>query len=324
MWKPSTQRFKLRLFSETAVRRQKLLKGRWKPSLGAHFFVRERGYCREIHASPIRDRQVHKTLTHEFLIPAFKPSMIYNNGASQKGKGLHFHFRLLAEQLRRYYRLHGRDGGVLLMDYSKFFPSVPHRTLYDRHERYLLDPPLRVLADDIIAFVPGGKGMYMGVELSQIEMVSLPSPIDNWAQCQMQADIAHYMDDYELVADMKTLKRVKEGFIQRSLDMGLKINPKKCQIVPLTKPFKFCKAKFYLTETGKVVIHGNRDSLSRARRKLRKFKTMVATGQISPDVPAQFVIAMHGYYSNYSDHGRCLMIDRMYHSLFVEPAQAAA
>lgn len=210
------------------------------------------------------------------------------------------------------------------MDYSKFFPSVPHKTLYERHERYLKDPALRLLADDIVHFVPGGQGMYMGVELSQIEMVSLPSPIDNWAQCQMQADIAHYMDDYELVADLDKLRRVKEGFIERSLNMGLKINPKKCQIVTLDKPFKFCKAKFYLTETGKVVIHGNRASMTRARRKLRKFQTMLDKGQITPDVPAQFVIAMHGYYSNYNDHGRDIMIDQMYHSMFVEPAKAAA
>ena len=49
------------------------------------------------------------------------------------------------------------------------------------------------------------------------------------------------------------------------------VNKKKCKIIPLTKPFRFCKAKFTLTETGKIKVNGNRDGVKRARRKLKLF-----------------------------------------------------
>lgn len=38
--------------------------------------------------------------------------------------------------------------------------------------------------------------------------------------------------------------------------MGLQVNRNKCHIVPLDKPFRFCKCKFYLTETGHVITTG--------------------------------------------------------------------
>lgn len=320
IWKQSVQNFKGSLFSMTAVRRHQLLEGRWKQGKGARFMVRERGYAREINASLIKDRQVHKTLVHEALIPLYRPSVIKDNGASQKGKGLHFHFKELEDQLRWHYQRFGRQGGVLLLDYSKFFPSVPHKGLYERHERYIPDTHIRKLSDDIIGFVPGGKGMHMGVELSQIEMVSYPSSIDHWLKCQLSLhSAAHYMDDYIIVhEDIEKLKEIRDEFIRRSEAIGLKVHPKKCQIIPLTKPFKFCKAKFQLTETGKVIVHGNRASLTRARRKLRKFKKFYEEGKITLDVPKQFVTSMEGYWGNFDDHGRVLEIRRMYHSLFEE------
>ena len=101
--------------------------------------------------------------------------MIYDNGASQKGKGLHFHYKRLKEHLRWHCRRYGRTGAMFLMDFHHFFPEAPHALIYERHRELILDPNLRALADLVVAAVPGGVGMPLGVEPSQQEMVALPS-----------------------------------------------------------------------------------------------------------------------------------------------------
>lgn len=96
-WKQSVQNFRLHLFSGTARRRRAVISGRWKPGKCVHFTLRERGKVRPIDAPHIVDRQVHKVLCNEVLIPLYKPGMIYDNGASQRMKGLHWAYRRLSD-----------------------------------------------------------------------------------------------------------------------------------------------------------------------------------------------------------------------------------
>lgn len=198
-WKQSVQNFEAHLFSGTARRRREVLTGQWKPKKCAHFTLCERGKVRPIDAPYITDRQIHKTETNEVLIPLYGPSMIYDNGASQKGKGLHWQFHRLKQHLVWHYRRYGREGAVLLLDLKGFFPNAPHAAIYERHQRMICNPDLRWVADSIVQNSPcpvPGKGMPLGVEPSQQEMVSLPSAVDNWVKCQMGVHCAgHYMDD---------------------------------------------------------------------------------------------------------------------------------
>ena len=89
-----------------------------------------------------------------------------------------------------------------------------------------------------------------------------------------------------------------------------------CKIIPLTKPFKFCKAKFRLLETGKVIVNGCRDGVKRARRKLKLFKSQVAAGRRAMEDVKQFMTCQLAYYKNYNDHGRVLRLSRLCYALF--------
>ena len=126
--------------------------------------------------------------------------MIYDNGASQKGKGLHWQFKRIKQQLGWHYRRYGREGAVLLLDLKGFFPNASHALLYQRHRELILNPDLQRIADTVIQYSPcptPGRGMPLGVEPSQQEMVALPSKIDQWIKCQAHVHCAgHYMDDY--------------------------------------------------------------------------------------------------------------------------------
>ncbi len=317
-WKQSVQNFERHLLSGTAHRRGMILSGIWKPGKYVSFTLTERGKTRPIDAPHIKDRQVHKTLTKNVLAPLYGPGMIYDNGASQKDKGLHFHYRRLAEQLRWHYRRHGRAGAVFLMDFHNFFPSAPHDLIYERHKRLILNQEIREIADAIVASVPNAAGMPLGVEPSQQEMVALPSALDNYIKCQLGIHGAgHYMDDYYIILESRErAERVAEDVIRRAEAMGLTVNRSKCKIINLDKPFRFCKAKFQLTETGVVIIHGCRDGMKRARRKLKAFQPMVGAGEMSVKQVAEWMQSQIAYYDNFNDHGRVLRLRRLFYAIY--------
>jgi hypothetical protein len=320
-WKQSVQNFEGHLFSGTATRRRTVLEQTWKPKSCSHFTLRERGKIRPIDAPHITDRQIHKTLCNEVLIPLYSPSMIYDNGASQKGKGLHWQFKRIKQQLHWHYRRYGREGAVLLLDLKGFFPNAPHALLYQRHQELILNPNLRALADTVIQNSPcptPGRGLPLGVEPSQQEMVALPSAIDNWIKCQAGVHcFGHYMDDYYLIfPDVEALKKLGHEVVRRFEALGIRVNKRKCKIIPLTKPFRFCKARFTLTETGKIKVNGNRDGVKRARRKLKLFHREFLEGKRLLSEVEQFMECQTAYYRNFNDHGRLLRLRRLYHAIF--------
>lgn len=319
-WKASTQNFELHLFSGTAKRRREVLTGKWKPGKTVSFPLCERGKFRIIDAPHITDRQIHKVLTKEVLAPLYCPGMIYDNGASQKGKGLHFHYKRLKKHLRWHCRRYGRTGAMFLMDFHHFFPEAPHALIYERHRELILDPNLRALADLVVAAVPGGVGMPLGVEPSQQEMVALPSFLDNWMKCQLSIHgMSHYMDDYDAVLESRErAERVKAEAIRRAEAKGLQVNRNKCHVIDLDKPFRFCKAKFQILPSGRIITHGCRDGMKRARRKMRYFRQQVDTGEKTMEQVAEWLEGPIAYYEQFNDHGRVLKLRRLYYALFIK------
>lgn len=317
-WKNSAQRFELHLFSGTARRRRLILDGTWEPASYVHFTISERGKTRPIDAPRIQDRQIHKVYTQKVLLPLYLPSMIYNNGASLPGKGFEFSKRMLREDLHWHYRHYGREGYVILLDFKQFFPSVSHEELFKRHDRLILNREVRKLGDDVIRTVPGSKGLPLGVEPSQAEMIAFPSALDNYVKCQLSIKCTgHYMDDYYIIVPPdKDPKEIMRLVVAKAKELKLTISKSKSKIVPLTKPFRYCKAKYTLTETGKVVVNGNRGGVKRARRKIKAFYPKVQSGEMSYENLWTSVNGMLAYFEGYNDHGRVLRLRRLFYAIY--------
>ena len=327
-WKQSVQNFETHLFSGTAKRRRQVLDRIWKPQKCVHFTLCERGKVRPIDAPHVTDRQTHKTLCNEVLVPLYGPCMIYDNGASQKDKGLHWQFRRVKQHLSWHYRRYGRTGAVGLLDLKGFFPNAPRWLLYNRHQQLILNPDLRWVADTVVQYAPSTapeRGMPLGVEPSQQEMVALPSAVDNWLKYQMGVHCAgHYMDDYYIIMpDAEQLKAVIREMVRRFEALGIRVNKRKCKIIPLTKPFRFCKARFTLGPTGKITVNGSRDGVKRARRKLKMFHREFKEGKRPLSDVEQFMECQSAYYRNYNDHGRLLRLRRLYHAIFFGGAKCS-
>lgn len=233
-------------------------------------------------------------------------------------KGFHFSKRLLREDLHYHFKRYGRNGSIILLDYKQFFPSASHRVIYARHNKLIHDYDLCKLGDDIVASSTGDKGMPLGVEPSQAEMIAFPSPLDNYIKCQLSIKCAgHYMDDYYIIVppnqDPKEIMRL---IVQKASELDLTISKEKSRIVPLSKPFRYCKAKYTLTESGRVIVTGNRGSFKRTRHKIKAFYEKVQNGEMSYEDLWTSVNGMLAYLESYQNHQRVLRLRRLFYAIY--------
>lgn len=317
-WKQSTQRHELHLFSGTAKRRKKILQGKYRWNKYAHFPLTERGKRREIDAPHVNDRQVHKVISQDILIPLYK-DIIHDNGASLKDKGLSFSRRRLEEALRHHFKLYGMTGYVIVADMTGYFPNADREIIIARHHRLIYQVNVALLLDSLIRSFPGEIGVCLGVEPSQLEMIALPSPLDNYMTCQLGLqDYGHYMDDFVMcVPPHLDPKEVLRIFIDKAAEQGLTVSIKKTKIIPFGKPFRFCKAKYTVSETGHVSSHGSRDTIKRGRAKMNSFKSLVLDEHTMSfeDLWAS-VNGVLNYYEHFDDHGRVLRFKRIIYKIF--------
>ena len=151
-----------------------------------------------------------------------------------------------------------------------------------------------------------------------MEMVAFPSKLDSYMKCQLGLDGAgHYMDDYYLlVPPGLDPKSVFQKFREKAAETHLLLNDTKTRIVPFGEPFRFCKAKYAMTETGRIVIHAGRDAAKRGRRKMRAFCEKVQNGEMSYVDLWSSVQSVLNYYAKMDDHGRVLSLRRFFYALY--------
>lgn len=119
-WKESVQRYDLFLMSNLAETKQKLARGEGISKGFVEFDIHERGKMRHIRSVHISERVVQKCLCDNVLTPLMTRSLIYDNGASIKNKGIHFAMNRLRCHLSRFYRENGNNNGyALVIDFFK-------------------------------------------------------------------------------------------------------------------------------------------------------------------------------------------------------------
>ena len=126
-WKKEPQKFSIDFLSEIIKLKNELENHTYKTLDGSEFTLNERGKIRHIHASRMRDRVVRHALCDGELNDALSPYLIYNNGASQKGKGISFTRKMFEKDLHNFWlKYHTNDGYIGFIDFSKFYDNVRH------------------------------------------------------------------------------------------------------------------------------------------------------------------------------------------------------
>jgi hypothetical protein len=321
-WKESTQRYTMNLFQNLLETKRRLEAGENVQSGFVEFTLHERGKIRHIKSVHISERIIQKTLCDQVLVPILCNSLIYDNGASVKGKGTHFSIRRLITHLSRFYRQNGfsNDGYALTIDFRKYFDSIRHDILMERVEKKVHDERVLDLARRFIR--PFGEGISLGLgsQVSQIFAIFLPNELDHAIKEKMRVKFyGRYMDDLYLIHNSKEyLENCLENIKNICNNLGITINERKTRIFPLSEGLLFLKGKYYLQENGRIYKKPTKDSAKRMRRKLKCFRRLIDSGRMNyADLRTGFQSWRGNYIRRFHAYNTVKKMDSFYNSLFI-------
>ena len=302
------------------VKSKAALKSRNYHSLAStEFIINERGKTRPITGLQMSDRVIRHSLCDNVLAPSLLSYLIYDNGASLKEKGITFSRERFEYHLHKYYRQHGNDGYILLMDYSKFYDNIPHDIAYkeiakhvdDEFSLWLLDLIFDNFKIDVsymtdeeyencmnVPFnsanyrlnVPKSahtgekfmrKSVNIGDQCSQIIGIYYPTQIDNFVKIvEGQKFYGRYMDDsYVISQSGEYLVELEAKIVAKAIELGMTLNRKKARIVKLSDYYRFLQISYSLTNSGRVIRKINPTRVVDMRRKLKALSTKVHNGE---------------------------------------------
>ena len=127
-WKYSVCKYEANILENLLFIQVMLQRHKYRLSPYNCFFVHEPKE-RLIMYNSFRDKIVQHCLCEQVLEPLLSKTFIYDNYASQKGKGTHFGLDRLKAFMAAYYRKNGAGGWVLKCDVRKYFYRINHDVL---------------------------------------------------------------------------------------------------------------------------------------------------------------------------------------------------
>ena len=290
------------------------------------FTVIERGKERQIHSLHYRERVVRRSVCINALVPILSSNLIYDNGASLKGKGVSFSADRCETHLHKFFRETGGNvGWVIVIDFKGYFDNILHQPLYEIFDRYIHDQNLNRLCRQFVSATDAerpkekhGKGLFIGPEDSQIYAVAYPNSIDHRIKDSWQIKYyGRYMDDsYIIVRTKAEAQTILKNLLIEYAKLGIIVSPKKTQIVKLEKGFKFLKTRYFLTSTGRVIRKPDRDGITRERRKLKKQYKLCLSGEMTDQQVIRSYMSWRGAILQRDSYRTVRSMDALFYRLF--------
>ena len=280
-WKESVQHYESQLLLNISKTEKQLQQQTFKSKGFVEFTIHERGKVRDIKSVHISERVVQRSLCDNCLIPILRNSLIYDNGASLKGKGIDFTRRRLIEHLRQHIRKYGKKGYVLIMDFKKYFENILHNVLYEQVQKYIKDSKIIALCKQFVdAF--GEKGLGLGSQVSQIFALFYVNRFDHFVKEVLRVkQYGRYMDDcYIICATKKRLIKILNILKEKCIQFGLSFNIRKVNIYKLSKGFVFLKCFYTITDSGAVHKRPLQDNIRRQYKKIRIYAKLLEQHRI--------------------------------------------
>lgn len=353
-WKESTQRYEANLLIHI-LNTQKALKDKsYKAKPMSEFTLYERGHTRRIKAQHISDRVVQRAFNDNVLVPKVRHKLIYDNGASLKGKGLLFSRRRFEYHLRSAYRDYGDSAYILLMDFRKYYDNVRHDKAFEIFGQILEPDEMEFLklsfedfkvdvsymTDEEYAGCMGklfnaleyanipkklktgkrhmAKSLGIGNQSAQITGVFYPNRIDHY--CKTVKAIKYYgryMDDtYIIMQDKTALKKLYKEISAICNELGIFINEDKTGIRKITGCVPWLKINYHLKSTGGLVRKVSSSTFKRERRKLKEFRRLYEQGRMSLEHIKECYQSWRGTYRKYDSSTKLKKMDDYFKELF--------
>ena len=263
-WKEEPQKFEIDFLSEIVKLKHELVAREYQTMPGSEFTLSERGKVRHIHGGRMRDRVVRHALCDTVLDEALQPYLIYNNSASQKGKGVSFARKMFEKDLHNYWLKHRtNDGYVGFVDFSKFYDNIRHdkakemvSAKVDEFSGWLFGQIVDTFRIDVSYMddeeyagcinqkfdsvkyhqqIPKerrtgqkfmDKSVDIGDQVSQDIGIFYPVQVDNYAKIVRGAKMyGRYMDDIYIIGNTKEyIASVIHGITEQAGELGIFIN----------------------------------------------------------------------------------------------------
>lgn len=353
IWKNSVQQYEANLLKNIRQTQIELREKTYKQSPFDCFYLCERGKDRFVRSISIYDRVVQRALCDQ-LTPIVEPYLIYDNGASVKNRGIDFARRRIENHLHNYYRKYGNIGYALTIDFSKFYDNILHKPLMKMYEEIIDDKDiLNLIAHlvdsfsldvsnydieesdvlDTLQYAKANaektgekylhKSLGIGSQISQISGIYYAHKMDNY--CKIVKGIKYYgryMDNTYIISNSKEeLKQLLDDIEKICSELGIFINKKKTQIFRLDKGFTFLKIRYRLTDTGHLVRIPVKKSFVRKRRKLKKFKNLLDSGQMTYREIEEQYKSWRGNIKKFDCHRTLINMDKLFDELFKKDSQ---
>ncbi len=319
-WKETSQKFAMNFLKYIFSIQEDLVYRTLQNGKVDEFLLSERGRVRPITSIQIKDRIIRHVLCDEILSPEVKKRIIYDNGASVKGRGISHQRNRFEVHLHRYYKLYGNEGWILFGDFSKFYDNIIHEIakrellkLVDDDEfidwlltiifngfkidvSYMSDEEYescitntfnkleyRLVSKELLTGEKWmNKSVNIGDQLSQIIGIYYPYRIDNYVKyVRSQKFYGRYMDDWYIMnPNKKELQDLLDNIRVIADELGIHINEKKTHMVKISSTYKYLQVKYTLTKDGKIIKRINPTRVTAMRRKLKKLAIKVENGGI--------------------------------------------
>lgn len=319
-WKASVQRYGCNVMRNSYNISQKMRKHQNITKGFVEFNLTERGKTRHISSVHISERVPQKSVCDFGIVPVIEKSMIYENCASQKGKGTDMSAEILVQHLRRHYRKSGfkNSGYIVLGDEHDFFGSLKHDIVRSNMEHLITD---KELIDQTMQFIePFEHGLGLGSQVCQINAVAYPNRIDHYIKEVMRKkETNRYMDDWYVIVDTKEqADEVIKTVSRMYKEMGVTMNEKKTRKVKLSHGFTWLQTRYYLTESGKVIRKPPRAKITRDRRKLKKIAALIPTGETNYSAAVSVYASFKGYMKNKNAYWCKRNMEKLFNDLFIK------
>lgn len=271
--------------------------------------IYERGKPRVITPIDIYDRVIQKVLCDYCLIPSIYNHLIYDNGASVKGKGTIFARKRMDSFIEKAKKMYGRDNiYILCFDFKSYFDSIPHKICLKVLQKYVKDERLVNLTIRIIEsykekdilkiedpveremalkrlYNHEDVGLCLGSQISQVMAVAVLNEFDHYIKDNKRMKFYNrHMDDGRIIHNSKEeLQQLLNELKVVIEEMGLKFNEKKTHITKITKGFTFLKIQYRIDKKNRTVKKLVRQGITRERRKLNKFTKKVEQKEMTLD-----------------------------------------
>lgn len=280
LWKDSVAAYYHRAAERTGRLSDALHSGKYKAMPPKHFVVTS-PKRREIASIAFRDRVYQRSLNDNLVYPIMTNGFIYDNYACQTGKGTDHARERLKAFLRKHYRKHGREGYVAQFDIRGYYPNMRHSIVENMFREKLPEWAYRRVERILHEQYGGETGYNPGSQLIQIAGISLLNGLDHMIKERLRVKLyIRYMDDLILIHESREfLEKCRETVEAELRKMGFETNPKKTRIYDLREGIMFLGFRFWLTESGKVILTADPKKIKAAKKKYRRLVAKARRGE---------------------------------------------